>query len=338
MRFRSAMFQAGGRQYLVRVGVSTENDLAALSELRRVLLWMIPLTIAIAVLGAWSMAGRALHPLRELEEEAAAISITQLNRRLPNRGTGDELDSLSATFNRVLSQLDDSVVQMRSFADFMAHELRTPMTVLRGEVEVELMRRDLPADWRSHLESHLEEFEKLSRLIDRFLLIAKAETGGIQLQKDRTSLSALTSTTVEMLAPVAESMGIRLSLNGEENVEVFADRVWIERAIYNLLDNALKFTPAGGQVRIKLQNDPSGALLEIADDGCGISPNDLPHIFDRFFRSEDLALNQRSPGGLGLSLTKWIIEQHRGNISVKSAPNEGTTFNIVLPRFQQENA
>jgi heavy metal sensor kinase len=338
LRFRSAVFQSNGHPYLVRVGVPIERDLTALSELRRVLLWLLPLIIAIAVFGTWWMAGRALHPLRELEQEASSISITQLSRRLPQRGTNDELDSLAATFNQVLARLDESVIQMREFADFMAHELRTPMTVLRGEVEVELMRPDLPVEWRSHLESHLEEFEKLNRLINRFLLIAKAETGGIQLQKERTSLSGLARTLAEVLGPFAEGMGIELSLTCEESVDVFADREWIERALFNLLDNALKFTPKGGQVRVRVQNEPSGASLEIIDNGCGISPNDLPHIFDRFYRSEDSNPGHQDPGGLGLSLTKWIIEQHQGNISVQSATNNGTTFTVILPRLQQEKA
>jgi heavy metal sensor kinase len=338
LRFRSAMFQANGHSYLVRAGVSIETDLEVLSELRTALLWLVPLTTIIAVFGAWWMAGHSLRPLRDLEREAASISITRLSRRLPQRGTKDELDSLAATFNEVLSRLDASVRQMRDFADFMAHELRTPMTVLRGEVQVELMRSDLPDEWRSHLESHLEEFEKLNRVIDRFLLIAKAETGGIQLEKQTVSLSDLARTMVEMLEPVAEGMGIRLCLISEDKVEVLADRAWIERALFNLLDNAMKFTLVGGLIRITVQNDPSGGLIEIADNGCGISPNDLPYIFDRFYRSKDSGSSHRAPGGLGLSLTKWIVEQHQGNISVESITDKGTTFTIILPHLQQETA
>jgi heavy metal sensor kinase len=338
LRFRSAVFHSNGHAYLVRVGVSVEQDLEILSELRKVLLWLFPLTSTMALIAAWWMSAHILRPLRQLEQEANAISITQLNRRLPQRGTNDELDSLAETFNRVLARLDASVRQMRDFADFMAHELRTPMTVLRGEVQVELMRPDLPPEWRSHLESHLEEFGKLNRLIDRFLLLAKAETGGIQFHKQKVSLSDMAGALVEMLLPLAESLGIRLSIATEGSVEILADMEWIERALLNLLDNALKFTHADGEVSIAVYHGPSGAVVEIADTGRGISPKDLPYIFERFYRAEESATNLMQPGGIGLSLTRWIIEQHQGTIAVKSAKGQGTTFTVVLPIHHQEGA
>jgi two-component system, OmpR family, heavy metal sensor histidine kinase CusS len=335
LRFRSAVFVANEHPYLVRVGVSVEQDVTNLSELRRVLVWLVPLTAALAAFGSWRLAGRVLRPLRDLEQAASAISITQLRRRLPQRGSNDELDSLAITFNQVLTRLDASVIQMRDFADFMAHELRTPMTILRGEIEVELMRSDLPDEWRSHLESHLEEFGKLHRLIDRFLLVAKAETGGIQLEIRRISLSDLAQGLVELMQPLAESMGVQLSTVNQGDVEGNADKVWMERALSNLMDNALKFTRAGGEIRIAVHDAPSGAVIEIADSGCGIDPIDLPRIFDRFYRAAHTRSSSPGPGGLGLSLAKWVIEQHHGTISVRSVVNEGSTFTIYLPAVQE---
>jgi two-component system, OmpR family, sensor kinase len=191
VRFRSALFHVEEHPYLLRVGVTVEHDLADLEQLRSVLLRLFPVTTLLAILGAWWMAGRALRPVRDLQREASRISITRLDLRLRRNGTGDELDALAGTFNEVMARLDSGVQQMRNFAGYMAHELRTPMTVLRGETEVELMQPDLPPKWRLHLENHLEEFEKLQRLINRFLLLAKAETGALKLGPRSFDLSGM---------------------------------------------------------------------------------------------------------------------------------------------------
>jgi signal transduction histidine kinase len=311
--------------------VSIEHDLADLSELRNVLLWLLPLTTTFAVAGAWWMAGRSLQPVRDLEKEASEIGIQQLGHRLSHRGTNDELDSLAATFNQVLSRLDLSVRQMRSFADFMAHELRTPMTVLRGEVEVELMRRDLPQEWREKLESHLEEFDKLSRLINRFLLVAKAETGGINLEKVVLDVSEMLASIAKKLDPVADAHGVKLVLSGDPGIEILADPEWIERAFLNLVDNALKFTPGGGHIGIITRRVRNTVTIEVRDTGRGISGADLPYIFEHSFRSAEAGADHFTPGGLGLSLTKWVVVQHGGTIHVTSAPGEGSVFTITLP-------
>jgi len=331
LRFRSAVFQANGRPYLLRAGVSVEHDLASLAELRFVLLILLPIATAIGIPGAWWMAGRTLRPLRNLEEEASEISIQHLGRRLPLRGTEDELDSLAKTFNQVLSRLDGSVQQMRSFADFMAHELRTPMTILRGDVEVELMRPDLSEEWRAHLVSHLEEFDGLSRLINRFLLIAKAETGGIQLRRDRLDVCDCLASLVRDLEPLSQNYGVEVTLAGDTDVWVSGDREWMERAFLNLLDNALKFTPSGGYIRITTRRIRNTVTVEIRDSGRGINPADLPRIFEHSYRAADAQAQHETPGGLGLTLTKWVIVQHRGTINVTSAPGEGAVFTITLP-------
>jgi heavy metal sensor kinase len=331
LRFRSAVFQSGGHPYLVRVGVSVEHDLAGLAELRNVLFVLLPFATAIAVAGAWWTAGRTLRPLRNLEEEADEITFQHLGRRLPLRGTKDELDSLTERFNQVLGRLEASVRQMRNFADFMAHELRTPMTVLRGEIEVELMRPELPDEWRQHLASHLEEFDKLSRLINRFLLIAKAETGGIRMNRERLDLRKSLASVARELEPLSQGYGVQVTLTGEGDIQVLADREWMERAFLNLLDNALKFTPSGGRIQVTTRQVANTVTVEIRDSGRGISATDLPHIFEHSYRADDSQAQHETPGGLGLALTKWVVVQHRGAIHVTSAPDEGAVFTITLP-------
>lgn len=330
MRFRSAIFQANGHSYLLRIGVSVERDLQVIDELRSVLFLLLPITTMIVIAGAWWMADRSLQPLRVLQEEASAISITQLGRKLPVSGTHDELDALAETFNDVFARLNVGVQQIRNIAGYMAHELRTPLTIMRGEAEVELIQPDLPHKCRLHLESKMEEYERLNQLINRFLLLAKAETGDIALHKQTLTPSALINEIAAQITPLANHAGVNLEIEVDDAVCVLADRQWMERALLNLLDNALKFTPSDGTVRVSLRKDGGGAVLEVADTGQGIAPKNLPHVFDYFYRGED-TLHPNPVGGLGLTLTKWIVEQHGGTISVASTLGQGTVFTITLP-------
>ena len=331
LRLRSALFQANGHSYLLRVGVSVEEDLADLAKLKHVLFWLLPLMTLVGVLGAWWMAGKALHPLQDLEKEARSISIAELHRRLPHRGTHDELDALAATFNQVFALLEDAVWRMKEFSAYMSHELRTPLTVLRGEAEIALMQPDPPQDWRELLTSQLEEFDKLDRLIRRFLLLARAEAGEIEFEKGQFDICALAASLGLEMAPVAMSQGIRLTVACEGEARVIVDRSWMERAILNLLDNAIKFTAEGGEVHIAARSAGERAMVEVSDSGSGIAEADLPHIFDCFYRARDNRPIPPGGAGLGLALTKWIVEKHGGVIQVDSKVRKGSLFTIVLP-------
>ena len=330
LRFRSAIFHSNGHPYLLRVGVSVERDLHLIDELRSVLLILLPITTMIAIVGAWWMAGRSLQPLRALQRGASAISITQLDRKLPVRGANDELDALAESFNEVFARFQVGVQQIKNIAGYMAHELRTPITILRGEVEVELIQPDLPSKCRVHLESKMEEYEKLNQLINRFLLLTKAETGDIVLHKEPMILSELIDEIVNQIAPVASNAGVNLETEIDHSLRVAADSQWIERALLNLLDNALKFTPRGGTVRISLREYEGVATVEVADTGLGIKEKDLPNVFKYFYRGEG-SLQPNPVGGLGLTLTKWIVEQHGGTIGVSSKVGVGSRFTFTLP-------
>ena len=331
LRFRSALFPTNGHLYLLRVGVSVEEDLEDLATLRKVLLFLLPITTLLAVLGAWWMAGKALRPLKDLEHEARTISINELNRRLPERGTRDELDSLAATFNQVFARLHGAVQHMKQFAAYMSHELRTPLTILRGQAELARREPSPPQDWRDFLDSQLEEFDKLNRLIGRFLLVAKAEAGEIEFDVHEFDLGALTASLGAELTPVAASRGIALHVECDNPVSVVADKGWIERAILNLLDNAIKFTGQNGTIRVLAGSVGDHAIVEVSDTGCGIAEGALPHIFDCFYRASSSQPTMAGGAGLGLTLAKWIIEKHGGTIEVKSRLGEGSVFSILLP-------
>ncbi len=334
LRFRSGLFQAKGRSYLLRVGLSTEQDVEDLRELRKVLLWLLPITTVIASFVAWWMAGRALGPLRQLENEARSIGITQLNRRLPLRGTHDELDSLAATFNQVFARLDAGFEHMKRFTAYMSHELRTPLTVLRGEAEVSLMhpaRMIPPKNWRDLLSSQLEEYDKLDRLIRRFLLLARAEAGEIELDSEEFNVCDLAAVLGNEMTPVAANRGVSLKIACKTWACVVGDRGWIERAILNLLDNAIKYTPPGGTVQLTASAVAGRAVIEVSDTGRGIAETDLPLVFDCFYRGRGSQPKRPAGIGLGLALTKWVVEKHGGEIRVKSTVGQGAVFTILLP-------
>ena len=224
----------------------------AIERFERLLLWSVPLGL-LTVIGAgrW-MVGRALAPLVRLAEATRSISITNLQQRLPVRGAGDELDEVSLAFNDLLARQEQAIGEMRQFSAALAHELRTPLAVLRGETELALRHPGSLEEQRRHLTSQLEEFDKLSRLIGQLLTLARAEAGEIRIARERVDLSRCAASIVEQLEPVAEARGIALSCqssNGDQIV-VIGDAGWLERLLLILLDNAIKFTPEQGRVSL----------------------------------------------------------------------------------------
>ena len=320
---------AGDRRYLMQVGLSLRSVDSALSRFLQTLLWGIPAgLLAAAFAGRW-LAGFALAPLRVLAAEARTIEVTTLGRRMPVRDTGDELDDVAKAFNDTLSRLDTAVGDMRQFSTALAHELRTPLTALRGQIELALVQGE-HADDGVALASQLEDIDKLTRLIDQILTLARAETGQIPLARERVDLAALGASLVEQLVPVAEASGIGLSYVGEAGVDVTGDRTWLERMILNLLDNAIKFTPQGGSVTLTVDRVADAVRLEVKDTGRGIPPAALPHVFDRFFRADASRSSVQSGAGVGLSLVKWIVEVHGGRVTASNSV-EGAELQVRFP-------
>ena len=331
LRFHSALFRADGHPYLLRVGVPVEHDLEQLALLQRVLWLLLPITTLIAVLAAWWMARKALRPLQDLENEAHAISINQLHRRLRQRGTHDELDALAATFNQVFARLEDAVHRMKQFAATMSHELRTPLTVLQGEAEVALLQPDMPESCRLVLGSQLEEFRKLKRLVNSLLTLARAEAGEITLNKRDFDLAQLALTLCDQMEPVAKARGVPLRADCPAPIITCGDVGWLERVILNLLDNAIKFTPSGGAVQVTVRTAGTLAILEVSDTGIGIAEQTLPHVFDPFYQAGNSEPKHAEGAGLGLALAKWVIEAHGGAIQAASRLGKGSVFTVTLP-------
>jgi two-component system OmpR family sensor kinase len=319
------------RVYLVQIGSRRDFMDAALRQLLLLTIFIVPAGLAVASVASWWMAGRALRPINELTRAAMNIGISDLDRRLPLQGTGDELDRLSTTFNDMFERLAKAINEMKQFTASISHELRTPLTILQGEAEVMLLQTHPIQEYKRLLASHLEEYGRLAQLINRLLTLARAEAGDIQMRPTSIDLAQLTLYLVEQLDAVSSSKQISLSIKSEEPVYVKGDREWLESAILNLLDNAIKYTSMGGRISVAVENHGNEQKLEIRDTGIGIEPEALPHIFERFYRA-DLSRSSRYEGaGLGLSLVRWIVEQHRGRVEVNSELGKGSCFTIWLP-------
>lgn len=322
---------APGEAYLLQVGVSLDRADLALERFERLLLLSVPLgLLTVVVAGRW-MVGRALAPLIRLAEATRTISVTNLQQRLPVRGAGDELDEVSLAFNDLLARQEQAIGEMRQFSAALAHELRTPLAVLRGETELALRHPGPLEEQRLRLTSQLEEFDKLSRLIGQLLTLARAESGEIRIARARVDLAGCAVSIVEQLEPVAEARQIALSCESVDEVTVIGDAGWLERLLLILLDNAIKFTPERGRVSLSVARDGSTARLDVRDSGPGIPPQAIPHLFERFYRADPARSRESDGAGLGLALAKWIADSHRAVIDVKSRPGEGSTFTVRLP-------
>ena len=322
---------AGGGEYLLQVGVSLAPMDAALTRYRDLLIWRVPASLLVAAFAAWWLSGFALRPLSRLAAAASAIDVKTLDRRLPVRGAGDELDRVADAFNQTLSRLEHSVGEMRQFSAALAHELRTPLAALRGEIELSLRARTTSDAQQQAFASQIEEIDKLARLIDRILTLARAEAGQIRFNLEPVDLGIMAASLVEQLLPVAEAQSIAVRGDYAHGVIVDGDRGWLERLLLNLLDNAFKFTTANGRVDLRVSRDRDAARIDVQDTGIGLSPEDAQRVFERFFRADPARSSATEGAGLGLSLVQWIAEQHHGTIAVKSRLGEGTTFTVRLP-------
>ena len=316
--------------YLLQVGVSLDTMDRRLARFVQIMLFVIPAGVVFTiVLGRW-LAARALIPLTRLAATSRAIDVSDLTRRLPVRGTGDELDKVAEAFNETLQRLEGAVADMKQFSTALAHELRTPLTILRGEAELALTGVRSPEEYRRDLASQIEELDRLTRLINQLLMLARAESGEIKLAAAPVNLSELALSTVGDLDAVAQSKQISLSCQAEPGVTVNGDVGWLERLLLNLLDNALKFTPAGGRVKVSVSRLGHGAVLEVQDTGVGIDPAALPHIFERFYQADPSRTRGAEGVGLGLSLVKWIALRHGATVNAASEPGRGSTFTITF--------
>jgi heavy metal sensor kinase len=319
--------------YYVAIGASYADNDKTLREYTWIFAGVIPGALILGSLLGYFMSGRALTPVLAVARAARRISGSNLSLRIPTRDAGDELDTLTLTFNRMIERLEASFQQMRQFSADVSHELRTPITAIRGQLEVALFTAQTTDQYREAMFNALTDIDRLSQIVRALFLLSQAESGQVVLQKSRLNLCEVVDELIEQFQIPAEAVGVRLTAELPAGCPAEVDRVQIERMITNLLSNALKFTPEGGAVRVSLQVQPEFIELVVLDTGRGIATEHLPHIFDRFYRvlGNGTAPSPEQGLGLGLSFVAWIVKAHNGKIEVESTPGKGTRFTIRLP-------
>jgi heavy metal sensor kinase len=322
---------------LIRVGCSLEMLQEDVELMTRMTLLVGGIILVLAPLAGYWLAGRATRPLNQIIATTASLRPDNPGDRLPLRRTGDELDQLSATINGLLDRIAADLAQSRDFVANAAHELRSPLTAIQSSVEIALNQERTPEEYVELLGEVSEVSNHLRVLVNQLLLLAESDTGPLNLKKDVVRLDHVIEKAVSMFQGVAESEQIELLALRLTAVTVLGNESHLRQVVNNLLDNAIKFNRPGGQVRIELLADAhhGQATLRVWDTGRGIAPEDLPHVFDRFYRvdkSRQRQTHARSTG-LGLSICESIVGAHLGTISAESTPGQGSCFTVVLPLY-----
>lgn len=316
--------------YLVEVGAPYEEVSHVLHGLSLALAVGLPLIACAAVIGGYAMMSRALRPVNKLAQQAERISSRNLNERLQVVRSGDEIERLGTSLNHMIGRLDESFQHIHRFSADVSHELRTPLTVLRGELET-LAQQRVSADQLEMLGSALEETERLTKIVEQLLAISRLDAGEACNELRPLDLGEVAFSTAEQLHLLAKEKEIQLSFGITPGVILEADVIRLRQVVANLLDNAIKYTQVGGEVQVGVSRSGQSALLRVRDNGPGIAPDCLPHIFERFYRSDRARSRASGGSGLGLAIVKAICDAHGAEVSVVSTEGAGSCFTIKWP-------
>ncbi|MDH4087768.1 MAG: ATP-binding protein [Nitrospira sp.] len=321
----------GNLLYIVQVGTSMESVGETLQRFLVLLVVAIPIALAVSLAGGWFLAGRALRPVDKITLAAQRIAAGDLSQRLSMPAAHDEIGRLAATFNNMIGRLDTSFRQIRQFTSDASHELRTPLTVMKGETDLALRRPRLLDDYKSVLESNLEEIDRMTRIVDELLFLSRADMGEVRVESLPVAMESLVEDIHRQAKLLAQDRNIEVLLGTVMPVVVQGDDLRLRELLLNLVENAMKYSYSGGKVEIALLNDGREARLSVTDYGIGIAPADHKKIFQRFFRTDVARGHTKKGTGLGLAICSWIAELHKGRVEVKSDLGQGSTFTVVLP-------
>ena len=325
---------AGNPPATIYVAMSMAQEDNFLAAYRRALLLAIVLALLVALGAGYLIARRGMRPVARLAEIVDELGAGQLHRRVADEHWPNELRTLAANFDRLLGRLETSFNRISRFSADVAHELRTPLHILRGEAEITLSRQRSPAEYQACIESAMEEYGRLSGMVDALLFLARAEQSDARLDKPVLDVREEAAAVCAFYQAMADELGVALVNRAMGSVA--ANPGLLRRALGNLLGNALRHTPAGGQVSIWTTIQPSLLQIIVSDSGSGIAPEDLPHVLDRFYCADTARLRQGQGTGLGLAIVRSIMQLHGGEVALQSELGRGTTVTLSFPIITTE--
>ncbi|MCP4022882.1 MAG: HAMP domain-containing protein [Desulfobacteraceae bacterium] len=315
---------------VLQTGLAMQASARFLSAFQKVFTGAMAFVVLFSALAGWFMARKALSGVETIRRTAENITGLNLEARVPESGNQDEFDSLAHTFNQMLDRIEILVKSIREMSDNIAHDLKSPITRIRGFAEITLVHKQDMNEYRSMAASTIEEADRLLDMINSMLVISRADSGASDFIFEQVNLSSMIADACELFLPLAEDNGIAFKFDVAQDIVVHGDRRMLQRAFSNLVDNAIKFTPEGGQILIRLDVEADGYVhIRVEDNGMGIEEMDLDKIFERFYRADPS--RTRTGSGLGLSLAKTIVKEHSGQIKVTSSKGNGSVFLITLP-------
>src|SRR5262249_42699785 len=321
-----------GESYQIQMVLSLLPLQGSLGGLWKVGMLLLPMALSASVIGGFFLSKRSLEPVREIVATARRINSSNLRARLAENETGDEIEDLTKTLNQMLERLEASFKQMIRFTADASHELRMPLTVIRGNLELLLRHKQVSSKDLSSEEvtemlcQTLEETERLSKIVAQLMELTQLDSGEIELEQETFDLTELVATTADQMQLLAEDKGVNLQTDLAPGISFKGDRFRIKQLLLNLIDNAIRYCPAGSEICIKLLNDHTNVVLEVVDNGPGIPRDSLSHLFERFYRIDKARSRELGGSGLGLSICKSICEAHGGRIEVSSQQPPGSTF------------
>jgi heavy metal sensor kinase len=320
-----------GPPILVETGGNMEPLNHLLHSLFLILLVGMPTILIGAAIGGHLLMAGPLRPVVALTEQAERIGRKELGERLPIIRSGDELERLSLALNRMIDRLEEALAHNQRFSADASHELRTPLTIIRGELEGLLEIPELEAPAVEGLSSALDETDRMARIVHNLMTISRLDGGGERIEMKPVEMTGILKTTLDHMSLLADEKGIEVRCEDPAPVWVTGDAMRLKQVIVNLVDNAIKYTADGGLILVRLHAQNEQAVMAVADNGIGISAESLPHVFERFYRTDKARSRESGGTGLGLAIVKAICSAHNGTVSVESAENKGSTFQVRLP-------